>query len=166
MAGNSRVSDQTCPTLELLSVRTISTVTAPATPAAKPLRPIGTPFCRHLPAASVFQPVIGPSQIVRVRLMVTFRNWLLHVNVIHSPCVRSGGASRRNSRPKAAVQFGHSGNREVFVTRSARNSPSAGLASIRKPCHVVKRRFVSEIRPGPIPANALRSSLPRAGLKL
>ena len=42
MAGNSRVSDQTCPTLELLSVRTISTVTAPATPAAKPLRPIGT----------------------------------------------------------------------------------------------------------------------------
>jgi hypothetical protein len=81
MAGNSRVSDQTCPTLELLSVRTISTVTAPATPAAKPLRPIGTPFCRHLPAASVFQPVIGPSQIVRVRMMVTFRNWLLRVKV-------------------------------------------------------------------------------------
>ena len=73
MAGNSRVSDQTSPKLKLLWVRTISTVTAPATPAAKPLRPIGTPFCRHLPVTSVFRPLTGPAQIVRVLLRVTFR---------------------------------------------------------------------------------------------
>jgi hypothetical protein len=40
-----------------------------------------------------------------------------------------------------------------------RGGPDWEMASIRKPCHVVKRWFVLEIRLGPISGNALRSHL-------
>ena len=69
-------------------------------------------------------------------------------------------------RPRPFVTFATFCSTPSRSPSAPANLPSSvlHLGSFRNPCHVVKLQFVLEIHRGPIPHNALRSNLPRAGL--